>query len=218
MKLTTIIVGLSLSGVMCLVPALAAQTMPLSQRATVSQSVGFTRITVDYGRPTARGRQLFPGVVAWKRVWNPGADSATRVGVDHAIQVNGHALPAGDYSIWVIPQEQGPWDVIFHKAGHVFHTPYPGDGGVAVRLLVVPEQGEHMDALAIYFPSITRDSAVMRIHWGKTVIPVSIVAPWRPGSSDASYFFNSDFGNIMWTPTLPSTSWVMRRSAATLAN
>ncbi|MFN8573539.1 MAG: DUF2911 domain-containing protein [Gemmatimonadaceae bacterium] len=205
-------------GALGLVPSAAAQTIPFSQRATVSQSVGFTQIAVDYGRPTARGRTIFPGVVAWGRVWNPGADSATRVGFEHDVRVNGRALAAGDYSIWVIPREQGPWSVIFHRAGHVFHTPYPGDDGVAARLEVTPERGDHMEALAIYFPSVTRDSAVMRIHWGTTVLPLSIVAPWRPASSDDRYFLNSDFGNSMWTPTLPSTSWVIRRSAAMLAS
>lgn len=157
-----------------------AQTIPFSQRAGVTQSVGFTHIDVDYGRPVARGRTLFPGVVAWGRTWNPGADSATRIGFDHDVVINGQPLAAGQYSVWIVPKERDPWTVIFHKAGHVFHTPYPGDDGVAIRLEVAPITAEHMETLAIYFPAVVRDSAVMRVHWGTTVIPVSITAPWRP--------------------------------------
>jgi hypothetical protein len=187
---------------------LPAQTIPFSQRGSVSQSVGFTQIVVEYGRPVARGRTLFPNVVKWDNAWNPGADSATRVSFNHDVRVNGRDLAAGEYSLWLVPREHAPWSVIFHRAGHVFHTPYPGDEGTALRLEVAPEQGEHIETLAIYFPSVVRDSAVMRVHWGKIIVPVSITAPWRPPSNDDAngHFLSSALGNIMWTPTLPSTS------------
>ena len=199
------------------VPAVG-QTIPFSQRATVSQSVGFTQIAIDYGRPVARGRTLFPDVVKWERIWNPGADSATRVSFSRDVTLNGRALSAGEYSIWLIPRETAPWTLIVHRAAHVFHTPYPGDDAVALRLEIAPESGEHMETLGIYFPAVVRDSAVMRIHWGTTVLPVYIKAPYRPEGNDnaGDYLLSSDFGNIIWTPTFPSTSWVMRRSAAML--
>jgi len=194
-----------------------AQTIPFSQRGAVSQSVGFTQISIDYGRPVARGRTLFPTLVNWDKVWNPGADSATRVSFNRDVMINGKPLTAGDYSVWLIPRESSPWTLLLHKSAHVFHTPYPGDDGVALRVDIAVEAGEHMETMAFYFPVVVRDSAVMRFHWGKTVLPISIKAPYRPETSDASgYFLSSDFGNIMWTPTLPSTSWVMRRSAAIL--
>lgn len=201
-------------------PRAQAQTIPFSQRATLSQSVGFTQISIDYGRPVARGRTLFPDVVAWERVWNPGADSATRVSFSRDVTVNGKALGAGEYSIWLIPHEKTPWTLILHRAAHVFHTPYPGDEWVALRLDVTPAAGEHMEALAIYFPAVVKDSAVMRIHWGTVVLPVYVKAPYRPdGDNNAGdHFLSSDFGKSMWAPTLPSTSWVMRRSTATLAS
>ena len=44
----------------------------------------------------------------------------------------------------------------------------------------MPDTGSHMETLAIYFPVVQRDEAVMRIHWGETIIPVRIKAPYRP--------------------------------------
>jgi hypothetical protein len=195
------------------------QTIPFSQRGTVSQSVGFTQVSVEYGRPVARGRTLFPDVAKWEATWNPGADSATKVSFSRDVTINGKALAAGEYSIWLIPREKTAWTFMLHKAAHIFHAPYPGDDGIVLRVDVAPEVGDHMETMGIYFPVVVRDSAVMRIHWGKTVVPVSIKAPYRPEANDdanAGYFLSSDLGNIMWTPTLPSTSWVMRRSAAML--
>ncbi|MEW5919306.1 MAG: DUF2911 domain-containing protein [Gemmatimonadota bacterium] len=160
----------------------SAQTIPFSQRASVEQSVGFTQIAVQYGRPVARGRVLFgdSAVVKWDRVWNPGADSATRISFDRAVEIEGRALPAGAYSLWLLPRASGAWTLILSRAAHVFHTPYPGAEQDALRLEIVPERGAHMETLAIYFPVVLRDDAVMRIHWGETIIPLKIKAPYRP--------------------------------------
>jgi hypothetical protein len=79
-----------------------------------------------------------------------------------------------------LPRERGPWTVIFNRAAHTFHTPYPGAEQDALRFDVTPERGAHMETMAIYFPLVQRDSAVMRIHWGETIVPVRIKAPYKP--------------------------------------
>jgi hypothetical protein len=61
----------------------------------------------------------------------------------------------------------------------VFHSPYPGESQDVLRAAVAPEQGSHMDALAFYFPVVAPDSAVLRMHWGTTIIPIRIRAPAR---------------------------------------
>src|SRR3954469_21235715 len=85
-------------------PALS-QGYPFSERGTVSQMVAFTNISVAYGRPVARGRALFGALVPWDSVWHPGADSATRIRFSHDVLLEGHALRAGEYSLWLIPRE-----------------------------------------------------------------------------------------------------------------
>jgi hypothetical protein len=154
---------------------LAQEGIPFSQHGTVSQRVGYTDITIIYNRPVARGRTLFGGVVRWGRIWNPGADSATMIAVSRDVSVEDQPLAAGEYSFWVIPQpDPDPWTVIFSRAAHVFHTPYPGEQHDALRLTVRPEQGAHMEVLAFYFPVVTPDSATLRLHWGTTIVPLRI--------------------------------------------
>ncbi|MGH7712974.1 MAG: hypothetical protein ACREOG_16910, partial [Gemmatimonadaceae bacterium] len=60
------------------------------------------------------------------------------------------------------------------------HTPYPGEAQDALRIDIAPERGAHMETMAVYFPVVLRDDAVLRIHWGETIIPVKIKAPYRP--------------------------------------
>lgn len=157
-----------------------SQAYPLSQRGSVTQNVAFTEISVSYGRPVARGRELFGSLVRWDAVWHPGADSATRVRFSHDVLVEGKPLIAGEYSLWLIPRESAPWTVIFSRAARVFHLPYPGAARDALRIDVTPEQVSHLESFAIYFPMVLRDEAVMRLHWGTTAVPIRIKAAFRP--------------------------------------
>lgn len=150
------------------------QGIPFSQRGGVFQRVGYTDITITYSRPVARGRTLFGGVVAWDRTWNPGADSATTIQVSRDVLLEGRPLAAGRYTLWVVPRADSAWTVIVSRAVDVFHTPYPGEDKDALRLAVTPERGAHMEVLAFYFPVVARDSAVLRLHWGQTMLPLTI--------------------------------------------
>jgi hypothetical protein len=173
------------AGAVCLVSTLTAtssqaQGYPFSQRGSVTQNVAFTEIAVSYGRPVARGRALFGALVPWDSVWHPGADSATRVTFSRDVLVEGKPLHSGEYSLWLIPREYAPWTVIFSRAAHVFHKPYPGSRFDVLRVDVTPEQASQMESFAIYFPSVLRDEAEMRLHWGTTAVPIRIKAPFQP--------------------------------------
>jgi len=160
-----------------------SQGYPFSQRGTVTQNVAFTEISVSYGRPVARGRDLFGALVPWDAVWHPGADSATRIRFSRDVLLEGKSLRAGEYSLWLIPRERASWTLILSRAAHVFHTPYPGSQLDVLRIDVTPEQVSQMESFAIYFPMVLRDEAVMRLHWGTTAVPIRIKAPYRPRPS-----------------------------------
>ena len=161
-----------------------AQGVPFSQHGEVSQRVSHTDISISYNRPTARGRILFgsdsPAIVRFGRVWHPGADSATRIRFDKDVSFEGKPLKRGEYSIWLIPQAEGPWTVILNAASRVFHSPYPGEATDVLRVTVRPEKGAHMDALAYYFPVVGRDSTLLRMHWGETMISMRILVSKQP--------------------------------------
>ncbi len=168
--------SLSVFAALVFVPTtMVAQGIPFSQRGAVSQRVGYTDVAITYSRPVARGRTLFGdgGVVRWGRVWNPGADSATTIALSKAVEIDGRELAAGRYTLWTIP-DPTTWTVIFSRAVDVLHTPYPGEEHDALRVEVTPEQASHMEVLAFYFPVVAPDSAVLRLHWGETVIPITI--------------------------------------------
>lgn len=157
-----------------------AQGYPFSQRSTLTQNVALTEFRIEYGRPVARGRALFGQLVPWDSIWHPGADSATSITFNHDITLEGKPLAAGAYSLWLIPRQRAAWTVIFSRAAFTFHKPYPGDSLDVLRLDVMPKAASHMESFAIYFPSVLRDEAVLQLHWGTTIVPIHVKAPFKP--------------------------------------
>src|SRR5436190_9713680 len=97
-----------------------------SQRGTVTQRIANTDIRIQYGRPVARGREIYGSLVPYGRIWHPGANDATSMTVSRDIEVNGKALPKGAYSLWTIPRADS-WTFIFNTIADTFHTSYPGE-------------------------------------------------------------------------------------------
>ena len=154
----------------------AQQTAPKSQLASVTQHIAGAQVDIVYRRPVARGRALFGALVPWGRIWTPSADSAARITFSAPVTVNGAALAAGTYSVWTIPDSTS-WTVVFNGTPAAFHLRYPNANDV-LRVRATPKQGQHMETLLFAFPTVDGDSAIMHLHWGTTIVPLTIrVAP-----------------------------------------
>jgi hypothetical protein len=171
--------ALRLLAIATLAPAslACAQNYPASQRATLTQNVAHTTISITYGRPVAKGRELFGKLVPYDQVWHPGADQATRISIDKDVTVEGKALRAGDYSLWLIARASAPWTIIFNRTADAWHRNYPGESTDALRVDVTPTTATHVESLTIDFPMVLADSATMRIQWGTTAVSMKVRAP-----------------------------------------
>jgi len=89
----------------------------LSVRDTVRASVGGATLTVDYGRPLARGRVLLGDVIPYDRVWRTGANAATHFTTSAPIALAGLAVPAGSYTLWTMPRANGVELIVNRQTG-----------------------------------------------------------------------------------------------------
>jgi hypothetical protein len=147
-----------------------------SQRGTITQRIANTEIRIDYGRPVARGRELFGNIVPYGRIWHPGANSATSLTTSRDIEVNGKPLKKGAYSLWTIPRPDA-WTFIFSTVADTFHTNYPGEARDALRVDITPEAGAHVETLTYEFPLVDGKDATLRFHWGTVMVPLAIKVP-----------------------------------------
>ena len=92
-----------------------AQDKPASPRDSVSGTAAGSTITINYGSPSVKGRKIWGELVPYGKPWRAGANKATILTTDKDLTVEGHKLPAGKYSVFITPAEDGEWGVIFNS-------------------------------------------------------------------------------------------------------
>ena len=85
-----------------------------SPPAKAAATVNGKTITIDYSRPSVKGRKIFGELVPYGQVWRAGANETTAFTLSADAQVGGKNLPAGKYALFVIPNEK-EWTVVFNK-------------------------------------------------------------------------------------------------------
>jgi len=108
---------------------------PLSPRDTVRARIGGAELAVDYGRPRKRGREIFGGVVPWDRIWRLGANAATQFTTSAELEMSGRTVPAGTYSLFMLPSEGGAELIVNRQTGQWGTSYDPGRDLVRLPLL-----------------------------------------------------------------------------------
>ena len=85
-----------------------------STTASVKQPVGMTDITLDYSRPSAKGRKVMGELVPFGAIWRTGANQPTKFTTTDSLTVAGKGLPKGTYVIMTKPGKDA-WEVMFNK-------------------------------------------------------------------------------------------------------
>ena len=83
----------------------------LSPRDSVAATIGGANVSVAYGSPRKRGREIFGALVPWDRPWRTGANNATFFTTDQAIRAGSVRVAAGKYSVFTIPGQSG-WTLL----------------------------------------------------------------------------------------------------------
>ena len=157
------------------VPALAQLELPrASPKASVTQTVGLTDVTINYSRPSVRGRTIFGELVPWGAVWRTGANEATTIELADDVTINGAKLAKGLYSLHTIPGAN-EWTVIFNSEATQWGS-YSYDAAKdALRVAVKPLASEHShEMLTFAFPVVTADSAEVVMAWDRVMVPFTI--------------------------------------------
>jgi hypothetical protein len=113
----------------------------LSVRDTARATIGTATLSVDYGRPLARGRTLLGDVIPYDRIWRTGANAATQLTTSAPVTLAGLSLPAGTYTLWTIPHRRGV-DLIVNRQTGQWGTEY----GPAHDLGRAPMRPDSVDA------------------------------------------------------------------------
>src|SRR4030065_528898 len=83
-----------------------AQKPILSPRDSVKAIFNGKTITINYGKPSVRGRKIFGSFVPYYKIWRTGAGAATTLTTEADLEVDGAVVPHGVYTIYTLPSEE----------------------------------------------------------------------------------------------------------------
>jgi hypothetical protein len=156
-----------------------AGKMRVSPKATVSQTIGFTEVTINYSRPGVKGRKIWGELVPYNKVWRAGANEATKITFSKNVKINGEKLAAGSYSFFVIPGVK-EWTLIFNKIPNQWGAFTYNELQDALRVKVKPAQNNFHEWLMYSFSNMTiqpagkNNSAVVNLMWDKLKVPFKV--------------------------------------------
>lgn len=162
--------------------ALQAQlnTPAPSPSSKLTQTVGLTEVTVDYSRPSMRGRTIFGDLVPYGKLWRTGANGYTLVGFSNDVKIAGQDVKAGTYSIFTKPGEKS-WEVFFYTDTQGGGTPRDWDDSKVVAKLDAPVITMPMEmaveTFTITIDDLKTNSANLGLLWENVYVAVPFEVP-----------------------------------------
>ena len=119
---------------------LAAQvtTPALSPFSKVEQKVGLTDVTIEYSRPSARGRTVFGDLVPYDKEWRAGANAVTKITFSTDVNVGGKDLKSGSYALLITPGKES-WTLHFFAYDKSGWSSYVEENAVSAAAVVTAQ-------------------------------------------------------------------------------
>jgi len=130
-------------------------------------------ITIDYSSPRAKGRKIFGDLVPFGQVWRTGANEATTFVTSTGVTAEGRDVPAGNYTIFTVP-DQNKWTLIVNKKTGEWGIPYKYESEELVRIpMSVSKTSGPVENFTIRFDQ-GGNACTLNISWEETQASVKL--------------------------------------------
>ena len=149
----------------------------VSPHATTSQYIGADRalVMISYGRPytirpgTTLVRKIWGGQVKWDAPDRLGADESTLIVTPMSLVIGDTTVPAGVYTLYIIPSETGTSKLAFSKSIGKWGVPVDDKNDLARFDLTKESLPMPVDQLTITVEKVApTNSGVIKIAWENT--------------------------------------------------
>lgn len=138
-------------------------------------TVDGANISIEYGRPSLKGRTIGRDVAPYGREWRTGADEATTLKTDKDLTIGTLSVPAGTYTLYTLPGES-EWQLIVSRKTGQWGVPYPEGEDLGRVPMKVGKTSSPVEQLTIAIDD-TADGGLLRVEWGS----VSASVPFTVG-------------------------------------
>ncbi len=138
-----------------------------SPRGTATMTLNGKKISVDYGRPSMRGRKIMGALVPYNQVWRTGANEATHFTTETDLLTGNTIIPKGTYTLFTIPAPTG-WKLIINKHTGQWGIPYEYEKEELARVdMSVESLSQPVEQFTISLePSGTE--GILKMEWEQT--------------------------------------------------
>jgi Protein of unknown function (DUF2911) len=143
-----------------------------NEKGTTSVKLKGGMATIDYMRPTLKGRDLF-SLIEPGSYWRLGADSPTRLSTDVALTMGKASVPAGQYTLVMKCLGDNNWSLIVAEGAA--RGSWEPQGLVAEVPLAVSKTDSSVEALTIELEAQGEAGKII-IEWGTTRMVADFVA------------------------------------------
>ena len=150
-----------------------------SPNATASQVVGYTQVSLSYGRPGVKDRAIWGELVPYNggdpRPWMGGANGSTIITFEEDVKIDGNAIAAGSYGLFWIPAED-EWTIILNTDSSQFGIMKYTSEKDALRITAAPEEAKYQEWLSYDFEKTGELTADLNLHWERLKVGFAIEA------------------------------------------
>ena len=158
---------------------LLAQDKPrVSPHETVTSTLADNEMKIVYGRPYTKDpksgepRKIWGELVPYGKVWRMGADEATLFTTKEAVTIGEKDIPAGTYSLYLLPAEDGAKLIVNKQTGQ-WGTKYDESQDLARIEMQRTKLDEPVNQFTIELGKTAADG-VLKLQWESTQYSVSI--------------------------------------------
>jgi hypothetical protein len=121
------------------------------------------KITIEYGRPSLKGRseaELMPR----GKEWRTGADEATTLTTDKTLMIGSLMIPAGTYTLYTVPGDK-EWQLVVSKKTGQWGIPYPAGEDFGRTPMTLSKNAKPVEQLTISIED-TAGGGNLIVSWG----------------------------------------------------
>ena len=159
----------------------AQLTVPQPSPASkLMQTVGLTEVTVNYSRPSMRGRTIFGNLVPYDKIWRTGANARTSISFSDDVTIDGQEVKAGSYAIFTKPGTSS-WEVYLYDETDGGGTPRNWDDSKVVAKTTAESiaMPEDVQTFTITIDNLHNNGATLGMMWEKTYVGIPFEVPTK---------------------------------------
>ena len=150
------------------------QTPAASQPAKFETTVGLTKVTLEYSRPSKRGRVIYGDLVPFNALWRTGANKNSMITFSDNVKIGTTEVKGGTYAIFAKPGKTS-WEIFFYNDTENWGTPEKWDDAkVVAKVTATPYTIPMTETFTLGVNNVSNSGFALEMLWDNVGVNVNI--------------------------------------------